>query len=209
MFKFYPIMIWSFFFGLILASVYFIGKKINNWNIYNFIILIIGAIVATSLLFLEPANENDNLLFIILCGIIGVSGMMLPGLSGSFILILMGNYELILVSAISEFNYVILSFLIGSVLGLVIFSHIIAHLLKKYKDQTLSILTGFISGSLLNCMAMEKIKSSDISIDNKDNLLSYSWSLPENLNLESLFSLSLIFFGFLIVYLLENIDKEK
>ena len=89
----------------------------------NFIIFIIGAIVATSLLFLEPANENDNLLFIILCGIIGVSGMMLPGLSGSFILILMGNYELILVSAISEFNYVILSFfLIGSVLGLVISS---------------------------------------------------------------------------------------
>ena len=210
MFKFYPIMIWSFFFGLILASVYFIGKKINNWNIYNFIIFIIGAIVATSLLFLEPANENDNLLFIILCGIIGISGMMLPGLSGSFILILMGNYELILVSAISEFNYVILSFfVIGSVLGLVIFSHIIAHLLKKYKDQTLSILTGFISGSLLIVWPWKKIKSSDISIDNKDNLLAYSWSLPENLNLESLFSICLIFFGFLIVYLLENIDKGK
>ena len=210
MFKFYPIMIWSFFFGLILASVYYIGKKIKNWNIYNFIILIFGAIVAISLLFFEPANENENLLFIILCGIIGVSGMMLPGLSGSFILILMGNYELILVSAISEFNYIILLFfLFGSILGLVIFSHAIAYLLNKYKDQTLSVLTGFILGSLLIVWPWKKTNSSNLSIENQDNLLAYSWYIPESLNLETLFSLCLIFFGFLVVSLLENIGKEK
>ena len=122
----------------------------------------------------------------------------------------MGNYELILVSAISEFNYVILLFfLFGSILGLVIFSHAIAYLLNKYKDQTLSVLTGFILGSLLIVWPWKKTNSSNLSIENQDNLLAYSWYIPESLNLETLFSLCLIFFGFLVVSLLENIGKEK
>ena len=98
-----------------------------------------------SLLFVNPATENSNLFFIFICGIISVSGMLLPGLSGSFILILMGNYELLMVTALAELNYLLLAvFLIGSVVGLVSFSHILAWLFKHYKNKILSLLTGFI-----------------------------------------------------------------
>ena len=92
---------------------------------------------------------NSNIFFILLCGIIGVSGMLLPGLSGSFILIMLGNYELILVTSVIEFNIKILTvFCLGSILGLLGFSHVIAWLLKYHKEKTLSILCGFILGSL-------------------------------------------------------------
>ena len=100
----YPILIWAFFFGLIIASIYFVGKRITNWNTATIISLIIGTLVAISLSFMTPASENDNLIYVFICGIIGISGMMLPGLSGSFILILMGNYKLLMVTAVTELN---------------------------------------------------------------------------------------------------------
>ena len=87
----YPILIWAFFFGLIIASIYFVAKRINKWNFPTLLSLVIGTSIAISLSFMTPATENANLFFVFLCGIIGISGMMLPGLSGSFILILMGN----------------------------------------------------------------------------------------------------------------------
>ena len=108
LFLHYPILIWSFFFGLIFASIYFVGKRIQQWNRSSIISLIIGTVVTLSLSFITPASENSNLLFVFLCGIIGVSGMMLPGLSGSFILILMGNYELLMVTAVTDLNIILL-----------------------------------------------------------------------------------------------------
>ena len=149
LFLHYPILIWAFFFGLILASIYFVGKRIQTWKISNVIILILGATIALSFSFITPANENTNLFFIFLCGIIGISGMILPGLSGSFILILMGNYELLMVTAVTNLDITILSvFFLGSVFGIMSFSHILSWLFKNYKDSILSLLTGFILGSL-------------------------------------------------------------
>ena len=88
LFSEYPILIWAFFFGLILASIIFVGKRVENWNMQSILALILGTIVAFSLSLATPATENSNLLFVFICGIIGISGMMLPGLSGSYILIL-------------------------------------------------------------------------------------------------------------------------
>ena len=145
----YPILIWAFFFGLIIASIYFVGKRISKWNTTTIFSLAIGTLVAISLSFMTPASENDNLFFVFICGIIGISGMMLPGLSGSFILILMGNYELLMVTAITELNILLLSvFFLGSAFGLMSFSHILSWVFKHYKNQTLALLTGFILGSL-------------------------------------------------------------
>ena len=149
LFLYYPILIWAFFFGLIIASIYFVGKRIQQWKSNSIISLIIGTIVALSLSFITPANENSNLFFVFLCGIIGISGMMLPGLSGSFILILMGNYELLMVTAITDLNIILLGvFFLGSAFGLMSFSHILSWVFKHYKDATLALLTGFILGSL-------------------------------------------------------------
>ena len=105
LFSNYPLYIWSFFFGLIIASIFFVGKKINKWEKSSVIALVLGIIIALSFTNISPASENDNLFFVFLCGIIGISGMMLPGLSGSFILILLGNYELLLVKAAKIYGW--------------------------------------------------------------------------------------------------------
>ena len=145
----YPILIWAFFFGLIIASIYFVAKRINKWSPSTLLSLIIGTSIAISLSFMTPATENANLFFIFICGIIGISGMMLPGLSGSFILILMGNYELLMVTAVTDLNITLLAiFFLGSVFGLMSFSHALSWIFKHYKNATLALLTGFILGSL-------------------------------------------------------------
>ena len=150
LFENYPKYIWGFFFGLILASIYYIIKRIVVWNYKTKLSLLLGTILALSLSFLSFSQENSNLLYVFLCGVIGVSGMLLPGLSGSYILLIMGNYRLLLVTAIKDLDYILLSvFFAGSIFGLISFSHILSFLLRRYKDIILSLLSGFILGSLV------------------------------------------------------------
>ena len=205
----YPILIWSFFFGLIIASIYFVGKRISKWNTTTIISLAIGTLVAISLSFMTPASENDNLFFIFICGIIGISGMMLPGLSGSFILILMGNYELLMVTAITELNILLLSvFFLGSAFGLMSFSHILSWVFKHYKNQTLALLTGFILGSLSIIWPWKEVAES-IIIKGKEKIIAYNWYFPNELNTETILAILLILVGILSVYALENFAIYK
>ena len=205
----YPILIWAFFFGLIIASIYFVGKRINKWNTYTILSLTLGALIAISFSFMTPASENDNLFFVFICGIIGISGMMLPGLSGSFILILMGNYELLMVTAVTELNVILLSvFFIGSAFGLISFSHILSWVFKNYKNQTLALLTGFILGSLGVIWPWKEVAKS-IIVKGKEKIISYKWYLPNELNTETLLAIFLILAGIFSVYALENFAQNK
>ncbi|MDB9809268.1 DUF368 domain-containing protein [Flavobacteriales bacterium] len=205
----YPILIWAFFFGLIIASIYFVGKRISKWNTTTIFSLAIGTLVAISLSFMTPASENDNLFFVFICGIIGISGMMLPGLSGSFILILMGNYELLMVTAITELNILLLSvFFLGSAFGLMSFSHILSWVFKHYKNQTLALLTGFILGSLSIIWPWKEIAES-IIIKGKEKIIAYNWYFPNELNTETILAILLILVGILSVYALENFAIYK
>ena len=209
LFEQHPILIWSFFFGLILASVYFVGKRIEKRNLVNIFALIIGSTIALSLSFITPASENSNLFFVFICGIVGISGMMLPGLSGSFILLLMGNYELLMVTAITELNYLLLLiFFIGSAFGLVIFSHSLAWVLKHYKDTTLAVLTGFIVGSLKIIWPWKEITKS-IFIDGEKKVLEYSYYFPNNIQQETIIAFTLIVFGAIIVWSLESFSPKE
>ena len=167
----YEIYVWSTFFGMILGSIYYISKDFGEWHRKTITALIIGAIVGISISFLDPATENDNLFFVFFCGIISVSGMTLPGFSGSFILIILGNYVLLLVDSVNALNDTIFDifsgnfefihsearlrmlkvlavFTLGSVTGLVTFSHILNYILHNYKNITLATIVGFIIGSL-------------------------------------------------------------
>lgn len=204
----YPILIWAFFFGLIVASVYFVGKRVKRWKIQSIIALVVGTAIAISLSFITPATENSNLLFVFICGIIGISGMMLPGLSGSFILILMGNYELLMVTAITELNYLLAIFIIGSAVGLMSFSHALAWVLKHHKDATLALLTGFILGSLNIIWPWKKIAESMI-IDGKEKVLEYHWYFPNITEKETLIAFALIVFGIVVVWGLESFSPKK
>lgn len=163
--------VWSLFFGMIIGSIYYINKDFNDWNYQTILALAIGIILGVAISFLDPAKENDNLFFVFFCGIISVSGMTLPGFSGSFILILLGNYVLLLVDSVNALsdtfyeiivgdfsvfqNYerkrllmVLVVFTVGSVTGLVTFSHILSYILKHYKSITTASIIGFIVGSL-------------------------------------------------------------
>jgi putative membrane protein len=157
-----PVLLWAFFFGLILASVLFIGKQISQWNTRVIIALIIGIGVSFYVTIMEPTSSPDSSLYIFLSGFIAIIAMILPGISGAFILLLLGAYPTI-IGAInnlrtgltqSNFDLIITSgemlgiFAIGAVLGLLSFSRILAWMFKKYHNTTLAILTGFMIGSL-------------------------------------------------------------
>ncbi|MDG1849328.1 MAG: DUF368 domain-containing protein [Flavobacteriales bacterium] len=168
----HPTQIWAFFFGLVLASVYYVGKTVESWTLGNRSFFLLGTLIALLISFTNPApSANGNYVFVFLCGIIGVSGMLLPGLSGSYILMLLGNYKLLMVDSINTLSSSIKQlasgdtsflsnpeqttgllhfgiFLLGSVFGLVAFSKVIAWIFKRFKNSTISILTGFVFGSL-------------------------------------------------------------
>lgn len=212
----YPVYIWSYFFGLILASVYFVGKTVNKWSISVLITFTIGAAIAVSITMLNPATENDGFVYLMLCGIAAVCSMILPGLSGSFILILMGNYQLVAIDAINNFRPEILfPVLIGAVVGLLGFSHLLSWIFKKYKDQTIALLTGFILGSLsviwpwkntiyvMNEMGKPLIKNGEKIIAR------YQLIFPEQFDSHILFAIVLMIVGFISIALIEKYAEVK
>ena len=204
-----PISVWSFFFGLIAASVYYVGCRVKKWKLGSILFFIIGTGFAISLTFLSNSPiHNESLLYVFICGVVGVSGMLIPGLSGSFILILMGTYELLMIESLSNpiNNIIILSiFILGSIVGLILFSHVIAWFLKYFKDYILALLTGFILGSLIiiwpwqNCIE---------ETNTKIKCLEYEKYIPE-LDLSLLPAVLLMILGYLLVMKLESFSKNN
>ncbi len=144
----HPILIWSFFFGLIVASIYFVGKQITKWSISVFIALAVGALTAFYISDLPALTENTNDSFLFFAGAIAICAMILPGISGSFILIILGAYKT-LSNAIADFDIKkLMLFFSGAIIGLLSFSHVLKWLFKNYHNTTLAVLTGFIFGSL-------------------------------------------------------------
>ncbi len=216
LFNTYPIYIWAFFFGLILASVYFVGKTINRWNISVIVSFIIGTALALSVTFLTPATQNDSFFYLVICGVVAICSMILPGLSGSFILILMGNYELVMIQAVNEMNINILfPVLIGAVAGLVVFSHILSWIYKKFKNQTIAILTGFILGSLSILWPWKNEiyrlnQAGDFILNNGEKIVqSYSLYIPKSLNVEVGVAIGFIILGIFSIAMIEKFAQVK
>jgi putative membrane protein len=144
-----PILLWSFFFGLVLASVVFIGKQITKWNFAALVILVIGAFVAYYMTILEPLiSEVTSLWFLFLSGALAICAMILPGISGSFILVLLGSYKIVLEAIHSRDFQIIAVVGLGAITGLLSFSKVLKWLFSKYKNTTLAGLMGFVIGSL-------------------------------------------------------------
>lgn len=217
LFLHYPVYVWSFFFGLILASIYYVGITIKKWNFYTLIFLLFGIFFGVIFLFVNPGQPNNNLLYILLCGAVSISGMILPGLSGSFLLVLMGNYELVMIDAVSTFNLIILiPFLAGSVIGLVAFSHILAYVIKNYKNHTLALITGFIFGSLTIIWPWKdvfyKLDKLGNIIHNKDGLpiiIRYIPKIPEIWGKSEWLAILFMILGIIILWLTETIAVKK
>jgi len=207
----YPVYIWSFFFGLILASVYFVGKTVERWRFTVYLFFLLGTIIALLFTFFTPATQNDGFFYLMICGVVAVCSMILPGLSGSFVLILMGNYQLVAIDAINNRDVTILfPVLIGAVLGLIGFSHLLSWVFKNFRDQTIATLTGFILGSLgIIWPWKDPIEQ---SFGDKTKVIGYDYLLPQ-VNGELAIAIAIIIVGILSIWLMERnagmIEKPK
>jgi len=147
--------LWGFFFGLIIASSIYIGGMVSSWNIKTIPLLILGAAISYAVTTVTPAGGTESLPIVFLSGAIAISALILPGVSGSFILLLLGMYSVViphvrsLISSPNSHSFlIVLVFGLGCLLGLAVFSRVLSYAFKTYKDATLSILTGFMIGSL-------------------------------------------------------------
>ena len=143
-----PVLLWSFFLGLILASAIFVGRQIKNWNAITLLFLVIGTGLALFIALSSTFTTPNELWFVFIVAAIAICAMILPGISGSFILVIMGQYSYIL-NAVDEKDFkVILVFMAGAAVGLLSFARLVSFLFKKYRDATIGLLTGFMIGSL-------------------------------------------------------------
>lgn len=225
--------VWAAFFGMILGSIYYISKDFGHWNKRTIPAGVLGFLVGISISFLSPARENDNLIFIFLCGMISVSGMTLPGLSGSFILILLGNYVLLLVDSVNalydtfaevfkgDFSFmknddrlktltILAVFTTGSAAGLVTLSHILSYVLKHYKHITTAVIIGFITGSLGVVWPWKKtIFKTDamgemfLDSNGKPIIVNYERYFPDFQNPETWWALFFVMIGIFVLLGLE------
>ena len=187
----YPLFIWSFFLGLILATLFVINRNIKKWDIVNFILIFIFAFLTILLSIINPnISENINLFYILICGIIASSAMILPGISGSLILVILGVYALI-INALNNLVYnIILVFLIGCLIGIINFSKIIKWLFHNYRDYTFSIMLGLVIGSIYTVWPWRKSFTDDVTND-------YIF-----------LSVIITIIGFAVIYSLEKISKK-
>ncbi|AJR03850.1 DUF368 domain-containing protein [Siansivirga zeaxanthinifaciens] len=207
----HPVLIWSFFFGLIVASIFFIAKQITKWNLPVFIALALGTISAFIITTLPVMDTNENSWFLFVAGAIAICAMILPGISGSFILIILGAYKT-LSDAIHDVDIKkIFVFIAGAVIGLLSFSHILKWLFKHYHNITLALLTGFVFGSLNKVWPWKKTlawhtDSKGIKVPFIQESIS-PFSFEGNNQLT--FAIILMILGFLTIFILEKIGSKK
>ena len=198
LFETHKILVLSYFFGLIFASVFFVGKTIKKYSPLSIFLFLIGFLIAGGMVFISPSSSNSSFLFLIISGAIAMCSMILPGLSGSFVLLLLGNYELI-ICAINDLNFSILvPFGIGALSGIILFAKLLQFIFKKFRNNTISLLTGFIFGSLIVLWPWK--------LDNI-NSNSFNYFIP-NLNQETLIAFALILLGASSVVMIEKYSKN-
>jgi len=202
----------AFFFGLILLSIVYVAKRVDHWNTSSLLSLVLGIIMATGIAMLAPASENDHFFYVFLCGVFAISSMILPGLSGSFVLILMGNYALVL-SAISTFSMgILIPLALGCVVGLVAFSHILSWVFKRYPNQTLALMTGFVVGSLVVIWPWKNAITNTVERVGKpprEVVISYEWFLPQFQNTSTWIAVALMVLGALAIALMERVAGDS
>lgn len=198
----HPILVWSFFFGLVLASTWFVAKDIKGWNWKTILGFVVGVVIAFYITVATPAETPSYLWFIFLCGAIAICAMILPGISGSFILVLLGKYFFIM-DAVKTFDLVIIAvFGAGAVVGITSFSRVLSYALKHVRNITLAVLSGFMLGSLNKVWPWKEqittvVDGHDLMIENN--------ILPNQYIVEAVV---LMLVGFFMVYFLEKLSMK-
>lgn len=198
----HPIMIWAFFFGLVLSSIYYVVKNVSQWNVLNMFMFLVGTAVAYYITVVTPTSTTNDLWFIFLSGAIAICAMILPGISGSFILLLLGKYEYMM-SAVKNLDIMLLVvFAAGALIGIVLFSRLLSYLLANFYNITISVLSGFMLGSLNKVWPWKEPVSyaADGTVLTDRNILpdAYMWE-----------GIVLILVGVAVVIILETVSARK
>jgi len=205
-----PILLWAFFFGLVLASIFFVGKEIERWNFVTIAMVLVGAGIAFFITTLPPIANTTSLIFLFLSGALAVCAMILPGISGAFILVLLGSYETIL-TAVHERDLKIIAVVgAGAIFGLLSFARLLKWMFKKYKNLTLALLTGFILGSLNKIWPWKTVLETRTFEDKiipikEQNISPLSFDGDPQL----MFALLLAMLGFSLIFVLEKLAAKR
>lgn len=203
-----PVFIWSFFFGLILASVVTVSRRIETWKSLMLVCLFGAMIGAYFLVGLAPVSTRNDPWFVFLCGAIAICAMILPGISGSFILLLLGKYQYVL-EAVNNKDLLVLALIAsGACAGIIMFSRILGWLLRKYHDAMVALLTGLMLGSLRKVWPWKETLDTLVDSHGKVIPLVQSNILPSQWNGEVIIAVSLIIAGFLVVLFLERMGNQ-
>ncbi|MEL7124382.1 MAG: DUF368 domain-containing protein [Bacteroidota bacterium] len=214
----YPILLWAFFFGLIIASAIYVARQVNKWNVANVIALILGIVVAYLITVLSPAQGSSSLVAVFFAGAIAISALILPGISGSFILLLMGMYTLIIPSIKSalknqdsESLIILVVFALGCLLGLATFSRVLSWLFKRFKDITMAVLAGFMIGSLNKIWPWRNVISTRINSSGEEVPFIEKSVFPgayEGDEKQVVLAIVMMIVGFVLVFALERLGKK-
>ena len=214
-FEQYPVYVAALFFGLILASIPTVGKMIKQWGGSTYIALLIGFGIAISLTLVPAASENTNLVYLMLCGVVAMCSMIIPGVSGSFVLLLMGNYQLIMIDTVNTLRAgdmatalpILIPVAIGAVLGLIVLSRFLSWLFKRHHDNAVAVITGFVAGSLAIVWPWKRAGEVVIK-EGEEKVLSYinQWPIIDN---EFFIAMAIMIAGAALMLVVERAGSTK
>ena len=206
----HPVPTWSLFFGLIVASVLIVGKQVTGWKGRAGICFVGGIIAGSTIVNLIPISTPETLWFIFLCGFVAICAMILPGISGAFILLILGKYEFITGTLKNPFilqnSIIIVVFCLGCIIGLMSFSRVLNYLLSKYHNLTLAFLAGLITGSLQKIWPWKQVVETQI-IRGKAHVIWGHPILPASLDQELVMAMIMAIVGFVAVWVIEKMSR--
>jgi putative membrane protein len=219
-----PILVWSFFFGLVIASIFFVGKQIDKFSIGSISFFILGTVLSYYITIAEPVASPDSYPYLFLSGFIAIIAMILPGISGAFILVLMGSYTVVIGTinifreALLTFNIELLvqsilklgTFAIGAILGLKLFSKVLHWMFDHHRNTTMALLTGFMLGSLNKVWPWKKVLSNRIDSHGNEVAFMEKSILPQNFEGDNLLLIAILLMiaGFLTIFIVEKVGAK-
>jgi putative membrane protein len=211
----HPVLVWSFFFGLIVASAIYIAGKIKHWNAGKIVALILGVAVAYTITMLTPAQTPEAWWFLFLSGALAICAMILPGISGAFILLLLGKYAFV-IEAVGNLDVAVLGILaVGALVGIISFSNLLSWFLRKYHDLTIAVLSGFMIGSLNKVWPWKLTTQTYVDSQGQvqplvqDNVLPPEFAAHTGQDPFLLQAILLAIIGFALIFIIEGLTRSK
>jgi len=215
--KSYEQQVFGVFFGLIAVSILSVGRMVKKWSIAAVIALLVGLAIAVGLLFVDQATENRATPYLLLCGAVAMCSMIVPGVSGSFVLILLGNYKLIMIDSVNQLRGrewdkclpILIPVGIGAVLGVAILSRFLSWLFKRFHDAATALITGFVAGSLAIIWPWKRAAETFTKPNGEVKVISYEQYLPQVSDAGFWLTIGAILAGAALMFVMDRLGSKK